>query len=195
MSDELKEHAELYQLFNDFESLLKKYENITKEIFVPALNQIRYAYHHTLKGINLNDNKEFNKAKNHIDRAMYDCHEALRLFCTGQFCDIQKKYSGHLDIVQEFVPLYPKAKEAAIQTQKEINQTQNSNKDRYTQYQSVEQHWQIIYEFLNAMIFNQDAIEDKIKKSDKSNKRYLIFGICGVIGVIFTAFNLIIRFV
>ena len=59
---------------------MKVTENISGEVAIPAINELRYAGFHILRGLSATDpdvkGKEFLKAKDHCERAAYDAAAA-----------------------------------------------------------------------------------------------------------------------
>ena len=62
------------------ERILKVTENISGQVAIPAINELRYAGFHVLKGLSATDpeitEKELFKAKDHCERAAYDAAAA-----------------------------------------------------------------------------------------------------------------------
>lgn len=72
--------AELRRLYEKADCFAREIAEFRAEISIPAHNQLRYAGHHFLQAINddieLVDEEQLRRAKNHCERAMYEAAEA-----------------------------------------------------------------------------------------------------------------------
>ena len=71
---------EILNLYGTAETFIKEVELCASDIAFPAINQLRYAGHHLLKGLASKDQQtyddELDNARDHCHRAMYESSEA-----------------------------------------------------------------------------------------------------------------------
>ena len=102
-------------LYNTAEQFIKEVEICQSELPIPAINELRYAGHHLLKGLVESDEEEALKsiadAEDHCNRAMYEASEAG----IGYLLDTLKAFqTDYKDIpIQPIVPDYLSVRETA----------------------------------------------------------------------------------
>lgn len=102
-------------LYNTAEQFIKEVEICQPELPIPAINELRYAGHHLLKGLVESDEGEALKsiadAEDHCNRAQYEASEAG----IGYLLDTLKAFqTDYKDIpIQPIVPDYLSVRETA----------------------------------------------------------------------------------
>ncbi|MCL2845469.1 MAG: hypothetical protein FWE23_08480 [Chitinivibrionia bacterium] len=95
MPNTCSDSKELQDLFDEAEMLMKKIELVYDDkYFAPASNELRYAFGHYLKYQNGNNEEDYTKAKNHIQRAIYDAKEFIATTFLERIKDFEKEYKS-----------------------------------------------------------------------------------------------------
>ena len=170
--------SELLQLFEQIDPLQKKVEGLGFGLDAPALNETRNATYHLIKAIksdNPSDEKEqFDKAKRHAKRAIYDCHEAVLLHELDKFRVFKNDYKNSVvtDVLSDYVILKNEANKAKLCIS-------NARKN----YESREEFYTQINPHVNKLIAINEVCEDareelnKIIKKEIKQTRLVVFGL------------------
>ncbi len=93
LSEHKKEIIRLIELFTESEQKLKSHEQTANEVYIPAINELRYASHHFLQEyLKKGDLSGVIKAQNHCNRAILDVIEASAYFYLEQIRLFQEDY-------------------------------------------------------------------------------------------------------
>ncbi len=88
-----REVIRLVELFAESEQKLKSHEQTANEVYIPAINELRYASHHFLQEyLRKGDLNGVVKAQNHCNRAILDVIEAAAYFYLEQIRLFQEDY-------------------------------------------------------------------------------------------------------
>ncbi|MBF0624484.1 MAG: hypothetical protein HQL82_06720 [Magnetococcales bacterium] len=83
-------------LFQAAEDDIKKVERTSREIPIPAVNELRYAGHHLLKGLGastpMEREEQYHRARRHCQRARHDAVEVRLWYFLGKFKEFQDDY-------------------------------------------------------------------------------------------------------
>lgn len=87
---------QIKRIFIETEDQIKKSERATQQLHIPAINELRYAGHHLLKGLTNNHaserDEQLRRALRHCQRARYDAVEILLWYYLGEFKKFQDDY-------------------------------------------------------------------------------------------------------
>ena len=195
LAKEAGELQRLLDLFEQAETKIKNFELITSEgLFIPSINQLRYAGYHIVRSLLNDDEKELQaervKAINHVKRAIYDIDESLLIYYIESAANFKEKYNDS-GFTTEVVTDYPEKLAMLDEANKSIQQLREDNNN----YQDREQFYQKLNPYLDKLskivaIFEQSAPLIANKQQDKDNqdlknKRYFfIMAFIGIIGII-----------
>lgn len=188
--DELRE--ELGDVFRKAENAIKEYE-LTPDLsssdqdepgathkdpsglFIPAVNQLRYAGFHYIKADALKDPAEktanLEKAINHCHRAYFDTKEAMLLEQLGIFEEFRAAFAGSPNLIKNY-PDYTedyaqvnKIKKQIIEIRREIYA------DRHDLFDRIDPH----LEKLQTIVNKTSALRPTLAAQDtKDSRKYLI---------------------
>lgn len=122
---EARNFKHILDLFDTAERHIKRVEICRSEVPFPAINELRYAGHHLLKGLAADERgesksaeKDFEDAKDHCYRAMYEASEAG----IGYYLDLFKAFEGdYRDVsISEIVPDYVNMRKLAKRAQQKL---------------------------------------------------------------------------
>ena len=192
---EAGELQRLLDLFEQAETKIKNFELITSEgLFIPSINQLRYAGYHIVRSLLNDDEKELQaervKAINHVKRAIYDIDESLLIYYIESAANFKEKYNDS-GFTTEVVTDYPEKLAMLDEANKSIQQLREDNNN----YQDREQFYQKLNPYLDKLskivaIFEQSAPliakkqQDKDTQDLKGNRRFIITVILTLIGII-----------
>ncbi len=192
---EAGELQRLLDLFEQAETKIKNFELITSEgLFIPSINQLRYAGYHIVRSLLNDDEKELQaervKAINHVKRAIYDIDESLLIYYIESAANFKEKYNDS-GFTTEVVTDYPEKLAMLDEANKSIQQLREDNNN----YQDREQFYQKLNPYLDKLskivaIFEQSAPliankqQDKDNQDLKGNRRFIITVILTLIGII-----------
>ena len=115
-------HKKISDLYNTAEKFIKEVEVCQSELPIPAINELRYAGHHLLKGL-LDSNEEaalksLADAEDHCNRARYEASEAG----IGYLLDALKAFqTDYKDVpIQQTIPSYFDVRHLADQVAKKL---------------------------------------------------------------------------
>ncbi len=126
-SREPENFQEILDLYSTAETFIKEVELCASDIAFPAINELRYAGHHLLKGLASDDRAKFgaelNDARDHCHRAMYEASEAgiaylvelLRTFETDyKDVPVKETVSNYIEIRKSAVSVVKKLSEGRL---------------------------------------------------------------------------------
>ncbi len=107
---------ELMKLYHRAESALKRAEQASDSLVIPAVNELRYAGRHIVDALCPKESGkepkvELNEAKTHIERAIYDSVEVSAVYYLGKIRNFQETYSTipiteHLPEYKDYIRKY-----------------------------------------------------------------------------------------
>lgn len=189
------EFAEIQDLYDTAERFIKEVELCRESVPFPAINQLRYAGHHLLKGLVSGDSQgltdELGDVTDHCHRAMYEAADAGLIYL---FRLLQKFRTDFKDVsITTVVPEYT----AILLTAREAKELLFQGRlKRKSPKEQVEQYMAKFRE-LRAGTDKLEASRDELNKL-KSDKRrgdlrftlQVLFWLCmvvlGVLSLVFT---------
>ena len=186
--DELR--RELADVFGKAENAIKEYEIAPMDqpetedvsaLFVPAVNQLRYAGFHHVKAETLTEDcdKESNlkKAINHCKRAYFDVKEAMLLERLGSFEGFKKSYSSSPNLIEVY-PTYADDHERVNQIRREIiTLRQKIYVDRIELFDHIDP----LLADLRAIASRVDALGPTVAAKDRKDSRNFLIIVAGLI--------------
>ena len=174
--------GELFELWKQAESILKKTEHLGDIAFIPAINELRYVGFHFILSLQEKNEKkqwEFNSAILHVKRAIRDCAEIgveilikkIRLFLD----DYKLLPKGNI------IPDYGKKISTIRLTHSRfihINKYKAENKDKH--FKELVQHLDTLIE----IYFVFDGYRDDLTKKLKLWRIWFVFSLVGVIAAV-----------
>lgn len=105
--------------FRDAEARLKQIEGFAQELVFPAINELRYAGNHLLRGLTADSKatreENFNKALNHCERAIFDSTEVGVIYCMEKAAKFEDDY--RLIQIESALPNYVTTRKAFREAQ------------------------------------------------------------------------------
>lgn len=186
---------ELLQKFSDFyskaEGCIKHYELGTKEICVPAINQLRYAGHHLAKYYRLHESSDrklqLEKAINHCRRAYYDVKEAVLMEALERIDSFFEVYIESDYLTSEY-PKWREHRQAAREAKSSIeNIREKTFEDRTDMFDQIDPHLDRIESIGSGLgdVSNRLAILEnrRRQKLRKETRRFIITVLISLIGL------------
>jgi len=104
----LDEFLAFKELFEDAEDQIKRVERRIRNLVMPGVNELRYAGNHLLRAVaappGSERDLEFERARGHCERAIYDATEGGLLYCLDEVRIFQRDY--RLFVIPSVVPNY-----------------------------------------------------------------------------------------
>lgn len=179
---------ELYDLFRKAELALKEVEELEKELNVPSLNQLRYAGKHLLDflgGKDAQNEEELQKAKRHIQRAIYDAYEAGILGILEYIDKFHNRY-GALPKLREQISEYDDFMDQADAANDLIDKARIAYDSREIFYDQCQPHLKKMYVF-QRRLKRIEPVLGEILRQKKVKFWHYVIGVSGaVIGAIIT---------
>lgn len=178
--------AELSKLHQAAELAVKESESYNAEIPIPALKELRDAYHHFDNALQLDDaaaqERELYRALSHCKRAYFDSKECTFQFLLENTESIKEKLDKYVFILGQYIPEYPTHKKnikAALSFYHEIKDLKVEARE--TRYSECDIHIQNLKAFVQAY----SDLEDDILADVYNRKRTVRIGaIIGILGIL-----------
>lgn len=139
-SEKLQLVKEMYQEAEDAIKIVEHAHN--KGMITPAINELRYAGNHILKGLSAENDEqqteEFVRAERHCQRAIYDAIEVGALDCFAVFDVFQDDY--RLVEVAKICPDYHDILDIVEGARKFVRNAQKSEKEQF--YKELQERYQ-----------------------------------------------------
>lgn len=115
---------EAQKLFQEAETRIKNQEALAKGVYIPAINELRYAGRHIIDALSLTEADptksidEIYKAQKHCKRAIYDASEACLLYSYAEYDRFIKSF--HMIDLRLFVSEFDDIQRAADEIKEKI---------------------------------------------------------------------------
>ena len=177
-------------LYNEAEVDLKSYGRETNKLFVPGVNQLRYAGQHLVRALAATDKRALEEnldaAERHAQRAIYDINDAAIHFHLAGITRIRTQFLVNHAAV---VPSYATIVDAVSRAKKHIQQVSIEYKDNREQlYKEARQHVAELQEAHEALF---EAIPDIAAEAKRQNRTVRLAWDGIWIGVVVLALNLL----
>lgn len=169
-------------LFRKAELNLKSAEHLTNNVFIPAVNELRYAGNHLFRYLCDGDKDGLLSAQKHCKRAIYDAAEGPLLKFLGDVVQFQDDYSKEpcvTDVMSDYVVHMKKVQDA----RNLIAKVQPASREEY--FELVEPHLNTLSEIVNLLDAARPEINKRMRR-DSQNRRWVYVGlIIAVVGAVF----------
>ncbi len=180
--------SETFDLYAKAESVIKKIElSKFQNLYIPAVNELRYAGNHLLRCLTHNDihaaEEELARANRHCKRAIYDAADAYCLFFLDEINTFKLDYKDVIisEIIPEYTNYLAKAREVKefISSTKGVEENEGDSHKIYNYDKAIEYAEQLkeIFDILEA---NRDELNKKIRQDNKDTRRFIITTIISI---------------
>ena len=157
-------------LYNEAEVDLKSYGRENNRLFVPGVNQLRYAGQHLVRALGATDEQaarsNLDAAERHAQRALYDINDAAIQYHLAGITRIRTQYFVNLNAI---VPNYQKVVDAVRSARKNLERVSNEHKDNREQfYKEAREHVAKLHDAHETM---KDAIPDIASEMKRQNAK------------------------
>ena len=157
-------------LYNEAEVDLKSYGREDNRLFVPGVNQLRYAGQHLVRALGATDEQaarsNLDAAERHAQRALYDINDAAIQYHLAGITRIRTQYFVNLNAI---VPNYQEVVNAVRSASKNLERVSNEHKDNREQfYKEAREHVASLHDAHEIM---KDAIPDIAAEMKRQNDR------------------------
>ena len=201
MEDQQKEEiAEIVNLFDRAEDLVKEVEKSNGELSIPSINELRYVGYHLARALSTDPSSdvdaEISKAKNHCKRAIYDAYEVGIIFFLENLRQFSERHVENSDHVLAVIPTYVEDL-AAVQKASDfigdIKKNYRNDRDQY--YVEAQPHYQVLREisgkFLAAEPLVQRAHRKAIKRDRRQTRRFITTTLLSILGIAVVCFGVV----
>lgn len=161
-------------------------------LFVPSINELRYVAYHLFALLNEekpSSSAHWQKIENHINRAIYDGHEALILFELEDYQSFKKDYQ--LISVSEVVPHYLSLCKEAESIKRQIESSARSEDDRERDYAQIMPMVDKIKDINLTLDSAREELNKKSRQAQNERMRWLLGTIIALTGLIFAFVSLL----
>lgn len=167
-SDAIKE---IIDLFDKAEDKIKEVEQLSQNLSIPSINELRYAGYHLARSYTEEDPKkldiQIDKAKRHCMRAIYDAHEMGIIDMLKLIKVFKEEYTQFSTSVLEVIPTYTEKLSTANKASRFIAQIKENHRDnREAYYNDCEPH----YKALRDIVDNLSEAEPLVNKNITERK-------------------------
>ena len=157
-------------LYNEAEVDLKSYGRENNRLFVPGVNQLRYAGQHLVRALGATDEQaarsNLDAAERHAQRALYDINDAAIQYHLAGITRIRTQYFVNLNAI---VPNYQEVVDAVSSARKNLERVSNEHKDNREQfYKEAREHVAKLHDAHEIM---KDAIPDIAAEMKRQNAK------------------------
>ncbi len=157
-------------LYNEAEVDLKSFGRETNELFVPGVNQLRYAGQHLVRALAATDKQilaaNLDAAERHAQRAIYDVNDSAIQFHLDGIAHIRDRALVNLAAV---VPNYGEIVGAVKLAKRHVEQVSRKHKDNREQlYKEAREHVAALRDAHDALI---EAIPDIAAETKRQNRK------------------------
>lgn len=160
---------ELARLYRQAEEKIKLVENLSQELSIPAVNELRYAGYHMVQYLSGAGEPEIElkKAQNHCKRAIYDAVEAgithqlemIRIF----------QHDFKVLILSDFIPNYPALQKQIREARDLILAPKSDRNDRAAYYEECVAHLENLRGSLDKLDEHREELLKRLKLKNRSS--------------------------
>lgn len=115
---------EVVDLFDLAERKVKEVEQLSQELSVPSINELKYVGYHLARAFCADDtaelSRQISKGKGHCQRAIYDAHEVGIIYLLERIRAFKERYPKRSHLIAEAIDDYIDKLEIADQAAKLI---------------------------------------------------------------------------
>lgn len=176
-----KEIDATHALFKKAEANLKRAEHLTNKVFIPAVNELRYAGYHLFAYLSTTGTEDdLNSAKKHCKRAIYDSAEGPLLKFLGDIQQFQTDYAN-FPVTSE-LPDYINQLRQAQDAKNLIEKVQPDTREAY--FEAVEPHLVKLNEIVDLLETARPEINKRMR-NEQRNARWTVLGVmAGILAAI-----------
>ncbi|MHA5986296.1 hypothetical protein ACVSMR_05660 [Pseudomonas aeruginosa] len=161
--------TELARLYRQAEEKIKLVENLSQELSIPAVNELRYAGYHMVQYLSGDGEPEveLKKAQNHCKRAIYDAVEAGITHQLEMIRIFQQDFK--VLILSDFIPNYPALQKQIREARDLILAPKNAHKDRAAYYEQCVTHLENLRAGLDKLDEHREELLKRLKQRNRSS--------------------------
>lgn len=178
INQKIDEIKRLYELAN---SKIKELEVLNQGLFVPPINELRYAGEHIVRAATADNeeaaNNEINQAEIHCKRAIADSSEISVLYALEKLQQFQKDY--RVIPISEHIPAYQEIIELGQKLQTLIIEKEKISVDEF--FNEVNKWLPVLVEKLSEIEKSREILNKELKKKQRHSKQWLIATFIGIV--------------
>ncbi|MFZ3028430.1 hypothetical protein [Rhodoferax sp.] len=172
------------ELFKKAETNLKSAEHLTNVVFIPALNELRYAGYHLVKYLSsTGDEDDLRSAQKHCKRAIYDTAEGPMLKFLGDVAKFQEDYSKE-PCITDVIPGYVGHMKKVAEARNLIAEVKPESRDEY--FDLVEPHLTSLIEIAGLLDTARPEINKRMRSEQKKAQMTVVILVVAVLTLIAT---------
>lgn len=195
---------EIIELFDKAEARIKEVEQLSQDLSIPSINELRYAGYHLARSYIEDDPQELDiqidKARRHCKRAIYDAHEMGIIDLLKVIKLFKEAYTPFSSSVLEVIPRYTEELATANKAKRfisEIKEKHRNKRDDY--YKECEPHYKALRDIVDNFsvaepLINQKIIEKK-ENDQKQTRRFITTVALALLGLGISATILTLKLV
>ncbi|MCY4595136.1 MAG: hypothetical protein OXC19_10105 [Bryobacterales bacterium] len=174
-----RDHERFQQVLSQYdtaESFIKAVEARQSGVSLPAVNQLRYAGHHLLRGLaNENDEvyeKGLNDAVDHCQRAMYEASEAGIIY----YLDLLKAFGEDYSEIPlgDAAPVHMRAKKLAGEVVNTLSQGRLNRESAEHQASEYMGMFEKLSEVVEDLELHRDELDKVLRSHAQEARRFLL---------------------
>lgn len=189
-SDAIKE---VIRLFDKAEAKIKEVEQLSQNLSIPSINELRYVGYHLARSYIEEDQRELDihidKAKRHCMRAIYDAHEMGIIDMLRLIKLFKETYTPFSSSVLEVVPTYIEDLTKANNASRFIaNVKENHKNDRDAYYEHCEPYYTALRDIVDKLTLAEPLVNQKIEEKRENDRtqtrRFIITVLLMLLGIV-----------
>lgn len=187
LSDIISCIAGLCDEWDKTEKWIKDGEFIVGDAIIPSINEMRYAGRQLVDACRMAQNSDSQKALDHVLKARADLMKARHDVvdaCIGHIYDSVKEAQNQLGAgnIQKHFPDYGKILALLDVTRGKISESRENRKQRDEIYSDIMgSDMPKIFDAYRSFRKSLPLVEENIKKDDRRDRYFAIFGVAGII--------------
>ncbi len=189
----------IVELFDQAEAKVKEVEQLSNQLSIPSINQLRYVGYHLVRSICADDTTaefsiQIEKAERHCKRAIYDAVEIGIIYLFEKIKNFQDDYSKHSEVVtvlNNYIELCQKTEDAKEFITK-IRDGHNESRDQY--YAECQPVYSTLKEITQTLELARPTINLLIEKNQQSDKtstrRFIVFVLLSLAAILIALYRL-----
>jgi len=172
----------IIDLFDEAEAKLKEIEQLSSELSIPSVNELRYVGYHLTKALCSQSEDDFSdevdRAERHAKRAIYDANEIGLIYLLEQVQLFQADYAKSteiIDVIPDYIKLCRRVDEASDFMR---NIRENNHKERDKYYAECGPHCVALKEIYQTLTLARPEINKreyaKSVQEKSSTRRFVI---------------------
>lgn len=185
----------IIRLFDEAEAKVKEVEQLSSDLSIPSINELRYVGYHLTKALcqQTDDtiSSDLDKAERHCKRAIYDAVEIGVIYLLEKIQEFQQDYGHRVEIIT-VIPNYIDLCANAHDTREFISHIkENCEKDRDRYYKECQPHYITLKDIYRKLDLARPEINKHITENNRSDRkatrRFVVTVIIGLLALIISA--------